>query len=40
MSAYRILVFKAEGKSSLGRPRPMWEDIGMGFKEIGWESVR
>jgi hypothetical protein len=30
----------AEGKILLGKPRNRWEDnIRMGCKEIGWESV-
>jgi hypothetical protein len=34
--AYRVLVGKPEGKSSLGRPRPRWEDnIKMGLQEVG-----
>jgi hypothetical protein len=38
-SAYRIFVEKPEGKTSLGRPRRRWEDnVGMDFREIGWED--
>jgi hypothetical protein len=34
--AYRILVGKPEGKRSLGRPRPRWEDnIKMDLLEVG-----
>jgi len=39
-NAYSILVGKPEGKRSLGRPRHRWEDnIGIDFREIGWEGV-
>ena len=32
---YRVLVGKLEGKSSLGRPRPRWEDnIKMYLQEV------
>jgi len=32
---YRVLVGKLEGKSSLGRPRPRWEDnIKMYIQEV------
>jgi hypothetical protein len=32
---YRVLVGKAEGKRSLGRPRRRWEDnIKMDFQEV------
>jgi len=35
-----ILVGKAEGKRSRGRPRRRWEDnITMNDREIGWEVV-
>jgi hypothetical protein len=34
------LVRKPERKRPLGRPRRRWEDnIGMDFREIGWEGV-
>jgi len=37
---YRALVSKPEGKIPFGSPRRRWEDnIKMGLKEIGWESV-
>jgi hypothetical protein len=37
---YKVLVGKAEGKRSLGRPRHRWEDgIRMDLREIGWGSV-
>ena len=33
---YRVLVGKPEGKRSLGRPRPRWEDnIKMDLQEVG-----
>jgi hypothetical protein len=33
---YRVLVWKPEGKSSLGRPRRRWEDnTKMDFQEVG-----
>jgi hypothetical protein len=39
-NAYRILVGKAEGKRSLGRPRRRWEDnIKMDYREIGWRGM-
>jgi hypothetical protein len=39
-NAYNILVGKHEGKKTLGRIRPRWEDnIRMDPKEIGWEVV-
>jgi hypothetical protein len=39
-NAYRILVGKAEGKSSLGRPRRRWVDnIKMDLREIGWDGM-
>ena len=34
--AHGILMGKPEGKRSLGRPRPRWEDdIKMGIQELG-----
>jgi len=34
--AYRVLVWRPEGKRPLGRPRRRWEDnIVTGFKEMG-----
>jgi hypothetical protein len=34
---YKILVGKAEGKRSLGRPKRRWENgIRMDLREIGW----
>jgi hypothetical protein len=39
-NAYRILVGKAEGKRSLGRPRRRWEEnIRMDLREIGWDGM-
>jgi hypothetical protein len=39
-NVHNILVGKTEGKRLLGRPRSKWEDnIGMDFREIGWEGV-
>jgi hypothetical protein len=39
-NAYRILVGKPEGKSSLGRPRRRWVDnVKMDLREIGWDRV-
>jgi hypothetical protein len=36
-NAYRILVGKAEGKRSIGRPRHRWENnIKMHYREVGW----
>jgi len=33
---YRVLVGKPEGKRSVGRPRPKWEDnIKMDLQEVG-----
>jgi hypothetical protein len=37
---YGVLVRKSEKKTPLGRPRHIREDnIKMGLKEMGWESV-
>jgi hypothetical protein len=39
-NAYRLLVRKPEGKSSLERPRRRWLDnIKMDLLEIGWGGV-
>jgi hypothetical protein len=39
-SAYRVLVWRPEGKTSLGRPRRRWEDnIKTGFLEAGWGGM-
>jgi hypothetical protein len=39
-NAYKNLVGKLEGNSSLGRPRCRWEDNSkIDLREIGWESV-
>jgi hypothetical protein len=39
-NAYKILVGKPEGKTSLGIPRHRWEDnIRMDLREIRWEGV-
>jgi hypothetical protein len=36
-NACRVLVGKQEGKSPLGRPRPMWVDnVKKDLREIGW----
>jgi hypothetical protein len=38
--ACKILVGKPEGKRPFGRPKRGWEyNIGIGFREVGWESV-
>jgi hypothetical protein len=34
--AYRILVWRPEGRRIAGRPRRRWEDITMGLNEVGW----
>ena len=35
--AYRFLMGKPKGKSSLGRPRRRWEEnIKMDLREVGW----
>jgi hypothetical protein len=35
--AYRVLVWRPEGKKPLERPRRRWEDnIVTGFREMGW----
>jgi hypothetical protein len=35
--AYRVLVWRPEGKRPLGRPRTRWEDnIKMYLQEVGW----
>jgi len=37
---YRVLVWKPEGKRSLGRPRRRWEDnIKMDLQEVGCEGM-
>ena len=37
---YRVLVWKPEGKRSLGRPRRRWEDnIKMDLQEVGREGM-
>jgi hypothetical protein len=39
-NAYRTLVGKPEGKSSVGRPRRRWVDsIKMDLREIEWDGV-
>jgi hypothetical protein len=36
----RVLKRETEGKSSLGRPRRIWEDnIEMDLQEVRWESI-
>jgi hypothetical protein len=38
--AYRILVWKLEGKRPFGRPRHRWEDnIKIDFQELGWSGM-
>jgi len=38
--AYRILVWKSEGKRPLGRPKRRWEDnIEFDLQEVGWRSM-
>jgi len=38
--SYWVLVGKLEGKRSLGRPRPKWEDnIKTGLQTVSWEDV-
>jgi hypothetical protein len=38
--AYRVLLGKPEGKSSLGRPRCRWEDnIKMDLQDGGWGGI-
>jgi hypothetical protein len=38
--AYRVLVWKSEGKILLGRPRYRWDDnIKMDLKEIWWDGI-
>jgi hypothetical protein len=37
--AYRVLVWKPEGRRSFGRSRCRWEDkINMDLQEVGWEA--
>jgi hypothetical protein len=37
--AYRILVWKSEGRRPLGRPGRRWEDnIKMDLQAVGWEA--
>jgi hypothetical protein len=39
-NAYRLLVGKPEGRSTLGRPRYRWFDnIRMNLVEVGWGNV-
>jgi hypothetical protein len=39
-NAYRILVWKPEGKRPLGRPRRMWvNNIKIDLREIGWDGM-
>jgi hypothetical protein len=39
-NAYRILLWKPEGKRPLGRPRRRWVDnIKMDPREIGWDGM-
>ncbi|KAJ4447212.1 hypothetical protein ANN_09214 [Periplaneta americana] len=39
-NAYRVLVGRPEGKSSLGRPRRRWEDnIKMDLREVGYDGT-
>jgi hypothetical protein len=38
-NAYRNLVGEAEGKRPLGRPRHRWEDMRMGYREVGWGGM-
>jgi hypothetical protein len=39
-NAYRILVGRPDGKSSLGRPRRRWVDnFKMDLREIGWDGM-
>jgi hypothetical protein len=40
INAYRLLMGKPEGKTSLGRPRRRWVDnIKMDLIETGWSGV-
>jgi hypothetical protein len=40
MNAYRILVWKPEGRRPLGRPRCKWVDnIRIDLREIEWDGV-
>jgi hypothetical protein len=37
IGAYRILVGRPEGRRTLGRPKPRWEDnIKMDIQYVGW----
>jgi hypothetical protein len=39
-NAYKVLMGKPEGKTTLGRPMRRWEDgIRMDLRETGWGSV-
>ena len=38
-TVYRVLVWKPEGKWSLGRPRRRWEDIKIDIQEVGYGGV-
>jgi hypothetical protein len=38
--AYRVLIWRPEGKRPMGRPRHRWEDnIKMGLRETGIDGV-
>jgi hypothetical protein len=38
--AYRILVWRPQGRRPLGRPKHRWEgDIKMDLQEVGWGSM-
>ncbi|KAJ4436651.1 hypothetical protein ANN_16782 [Periplaneta americana] len=37
-NAYRVLVWRPEGKRPLGRPRRRWEDIKMDLREVGYDG--
>ena len=34
-----VLVGRPDGKRPLGRPRHRWEDIKIGFLEVGWGGL-
>jgi hypothetical protein len=39
-NAYKVLVGKSEGKSTIERPRCSWgNNIKIELREVGWESV-
>jgi hypothetical protein len=36
-NAYRVLVWRPEGKRPLGKPRHRWKNVKMDLQEVGWD---